>query len=108
MRERIFFTPIGSRAWAECWPGPAHVIFGHDSKRLLQRAPCATGVDTACASGGALSAVVLPPIGRLRRSKAFVAKLRRREPLSLEDLQGEIVSVPSQQPLPPPPPPVML
>lgn len=94
-------TPVGARPCAECWPGPVHVVFGHDSKRGLQRAPFATGLDTACATGGRLSAVVLPPLDALRKSAAFRRKLRSGAPLTLADLRGEVVSVPSQQPCPP-------
>lgn len=93
-----FLVPLGSVPWAPCWPGPPHVIFGHDSKRGLQRAPYATGIDTWCSGGGALTAAVLPPLDQLRRCKDFVRKLRAREPLTFEDLQIELVSVPSQQP----------
>ncbi|KAI8474980.1 MAG: Metallo-dependent phosphatase-like protein [Monoraphidium minutum] len=91
-------TPIGALPWADCWPGPVHVIFGHDSKRLLQRAACATGLDTACATGGALTACVLPPLSALRESEVFRRKLAAREPMTLADLQGQVVSVPSAQP----------
>ena len=73
------------------------MIFGHDSKRGLQQAPYATGLDTACCSGGALSACVLPPLSELRRRQGFRRKLRAGKPLTLQDLGGRIISVPSQQ-----------
>lgn len=90
-------TPVGAVPFVKGWRGPPHVIFGHDSKRGLQLAPHATGIDTGCVGGGRLSAAVLPPLRVLRRSKVFVRKLAAGEALTFDDLQGRIVSVPSQQ-----------
>jgi hypothetical protein len=53
--KRIEGTP-----WGALWPGPEHVVYGHDAVRGLQRHPHATGLDTGCVYGRELTALVLP------------------------------------------------
>ena len=62
------------RPWAACWSGPTHVYFGHDAKRLLQREPFATGLDTGCVYGRELTALFI----KGRRKGQFISVKAQR------------------------------
>ena len=46
--------------WAHLWRGPEHLVFGHDAVTGLQEHEFATGLDTGCVYGHALSALLMP------------------------------------------------
>ncbi|HWZ89311.1 MAG TPA: metallophosphoesterase family protein [Polyangiaceae bacterium] len=53
-----------SEKWGTLWgclyTGSPHIVFGHNARQRPQIHPAATGLDTACVYGGALTALVLP------------------------------------------------
>lgn len=75
--------------------GPEHIIFGHDSARHLQGYDYCTGIDTACCSGGQLTACVLPALAELQSNPQFVRARKLNQATSLRDMGGFLVSVPS-------------
>ncbi|KAG2495602.1 hypothetical protein HYH03_006202 [Edaphochlamys debaryana] len=88
----------GGGPWAAQWRGPPHVFFGHDARRGLQLHPAATGLDTGCVYGNALTAAVVPPLAELRaRSPGFVAALAAGRAVTREELLLELVAVPAAE-----------
>ena len=68
--------------WARLYTDGPHVVFGHDARGGLQLFPRATGLDTGCVYGGALSAMLLdsgctPPPVADRRSVLVTVPARR-------------------------------
>jgi hypothetical protein len=70
------------RLWGSSYQGEPHIVFGHNARQRPQLHPHATGLDTACVYGGALTAMVLsegvapPPVGT--RLDALVSVPARR------------------------------
>ena len=46
--------------WTAHYKGPEHIVFGHNAISGLQRTSFASGLDTGCVYGRALTALVLP------------------------------------------------
>lgn len=52
--------------WSAKWKGPESLVFGHDAVRGMQQTELATGIDTGCVYGRALTGLVLPEGKTLR------------------------------------------
>ena len=59
MRIRTVPSASGPVLWGERYAGAPHVVFGHNAPAGLQLHPWATGLDSGCVYGGALTALVL-------------------------------------------------
>jgi hypothetical protein len=72
----------GARSWAHSYPGPYHVVFGHNALDEPEIAAHATGIDTGVVYGGRLTAMVLndgerPPPPAERQSVLISVPARR-------------------------------
>lgn len=56
--------------WGSRYEGPPHVVFGHNAPAGLQLHPWATGLDSGCVYGRALTAMVLGPGEKVPRAVA--------------------------------------
>ena len=72
--------------WGSLYEGPPHVVFGHNAQKGVQFHRDATGIDTGCVYGGALTALVLPagsrPPPAAERNDALISVKARREYVS--------------------------
>jgi hypothetical protein len=70
------------RPWGVSYAGPEHVVFGHNAQSVPQLHPFATGIDTGCVYGGALTALVLDhgaPIPAIADRPAALVSVRARQ-----------------------------
>jgi hypothetical protein len=74
-RGRWSDEPDAGALWGETYAGPPHVVFGHNARQEPQLHRWATGLDTGCVYGGALTAMVLDAGEPVPRGDAARAKL---------------------------------
>jgi hypothetical protein len=61
---------VQDELWGALYKGPPHVVFGHNAPTGLQIHRWATGLDSGCVYGGALTAMVLDPKQKVPASYA--------------------------------------
>jgi hypothetical protein len=74
---------VDDELWGARYEGPPHVVFGHNAPTGIQIHRWATGLDSGCVYGGALTAMVLNPkqkvpAGREARWNVLVSERARR------------------------------
>jgi Calcineurin-like phosphoesterase len=80
-RGRWSDEPDAGPLWGSRYPGPPHVVFGHNARATPQLHAWATGIDTGCVYGGRLTAVVLSegePMPRGDAARALLRSVRAR------------------------------
>lgn len=74
---------VRDELWGSLYTGPPHIVFGHNAPTGIQIHRWATGLDSGCVYGGALTAMVLNakqkvPAGREARWSVLVSERARR------------------------------
>lgn len=82
-RALLSIRTVDDELWGARYEGPPHVVFGHNAPVGLQLHAWATGLDSGCVYGGALTAMVLEPgrrvpLRRDARSRLLVSERARR------------------------------
>ena len=69
--------------WGVVYQGPPHVVFGHNAIASIQIHEHATGLDSGCVYGGALTALVLPrgqPVPAPADRRDWMVSVAARQP----------------------------
>lgn len=82
-RSLLSIRTIEDVLWGAHYQGPPHIVFGHNAPIGLQLHRWATGLDSGCVYGGALTAMVLAhgqkvPRGHEARWRVLVSERARR------------------------------
>jgi hypothetical protein len=67
VRSLLSIRTIEDVLWGAHYQGPPHIVFGHNAPIGIQVHPWATGLDSGCVYGGALTAMVLRPKQKVPR-----------------------------------------
>ena len=68
-RSLLAIRTVDDALWGERYDGPPHVVFGHNAPVGIQIHRWATGLDSGCVYGGALTAMVLAPKQKVPRGQ---------------------------------------
>jgi len=76
--------------WGVRYEGSPHVVFGHNALSVVQLHPWATGIDTGCVYGGALTALVLHEGERMPRGAAVRELLHQQRAFAVHFDPGKL------------------
>lgn len=76
--------------WGTQYVGAPHVVFGHNAMSTVQLHAWATGIDTGCVYGGALTALVLHADERLPRGPAVRELLHQQRAFAVHFEPGKV------------------